>query len=194
MTEKRLNYAQLNLYFGLCDCDLVMEGEFEKHPTREYQKERNLEAFNVVQRAIVWDMVGIGGGSGLVGNLKEAQDIIIYSDNNIKGATDKIELIDCMHGSLRFYQHILFYNWLKEQEPELINELKKSGFKANPKRYYFIESLDGIHNKFNEDYPWFTALEFYENDQLVRFHGEYSKPSEKNIIIPKKIPRTDLPK
>lgn len=176
MKEK---YAELKLYYGLCQSDGCGEGEFL--PTREdnYSVTRFTRAMRTVQRYLQPDNewgLHFGSWERIVRNEDEAKTLIQFAEQNIRGASGLIELVDSMHGKIAFWRKIHFAGWKKAQQEELLRELKKSGYIPRDETKERLENqltsgdkLDEYWNKVIEedlkkldpDGPWKEALKFF---------------------------------
>ena len=127
-------HLELELYFGLCSCWGVSEGRFYgKPPQNDYDKQNRAAAMRVIQQELnsPWEhAIRIGHGmrcEQFVESNEEAQKIIDYAEKNIPNACSVIELVDCMHGNVRFYRKIKFDGATEKQLEGLIEKLKQSG-------------------------------------------------------------------
>jgi len=205
MAEK---YAELRLYDGNCPSLFCKEGRFDKN-LEEYLKKLkdanlpneqkwNYQSYiehhgNVMKRVREYldyesaqdnhpeDMMrGMYGICNVVQNESHAKKLIEYSEKNIKGVHPVIVLQYCMHGQIRFLRKIIFDSWTKEQEKELIEKLKSSGYSpvktgiktlekrlgkyVEPWNSYFKSEIVNLKRlkKISPDEPWKQALKFYE--------------------------------
>jgi hypothetical protein len=154
-------YAELTLYFGLCKCDVsIGEGKFDLDTEDERQEDINLAAMENVKRYLMpeWEFgltVVTGYGGYLVRSEPEAKTIIDYAEANIEDSRGIIELVDRMHGDIRFFRKIVFNGMTESRQDELIEQLKKSGYEPKVRR------KDELFEGRTTDDLWRRALEFY---------------------------------
>jgi len=63
----------------------------------------------------------------IVNDENEAKKLIEIAELNIRGASEVLEPVQAMHGKIAFWRKINFDGWIKNQQRQLIQELKKSG-------------------------------------------------------------------
>lgn len=173
------HHADLNLYFGLCTIDgFIGEGRFEMNAKDDWSMRRHMEAMDNVRRYLSpeWDFGLIVAGDRLVSSEQEAVRLIEYAESNIPKSGGLIELVDAMHGKIRFYRKIRFDGAIENQREELIGKMKQSGYVPKPPQDAFLAHLAGIFAKsyqgealeqklreigFGPDHSWHKALQFF---------------------------------
>jgi len=161
MSENK--YAELKLYFGYVPGSLLREGVFVNPPPNDYLKEAYFRAMNYVQRRLIpgyLESVNLGFEK-LVKTPQDAEELIEYAEDNIEGASRRIELVDYMHGMIRFYRKIHFEGWCENRKDELVGLLKKSEIKPEINRWWIEGLTDLKHKEQAEDKAWNAGLKFY---------------------------------
>jgi len=176
MAEK---YAELELYYDLCNSDGCGEGRFLPNSESEYSVNRFNRAMRTVERYLLKNCdYGLRlGYPRFVRDEDEAKTLIQFSEQNIKGASSLIELVDCMHGEIAFERKIYFESWVKSQQKELLQELKKSGYVPRDEQRerlemglapgetledkYWNELVEADIKKLDPNRPWKEALKFF---------------------------------
>jgi hypothetical protein len=138
------NYAELKLYYGLCDSDGCPEGKFYPDRTDDWSVRMFKYAIDLVNKNIdpnyPWKSVRLGW-EHFVESEDEARKLIDYAQYNIRGARSELSLVKCMHGNIAFWRKIDFDGWKKDQEQFLIEELKKSGYIPTDKERVRLENM-----------------------------------------------------
>lgn len=151
MTER---YAELMLYMGLCNNHGFGEGKFSKNLNDNYSKKRYMGAVQHVRKII--DLGATReeyvpsleyGYFKIVEDETEAKKLIEYCQQNIPSAEEVIELLDSMHGKIRFLRNIKFNGATQQDKSKLIEVINKSG-------------IGPIKHPHEEDYYWKHALMF----------------------------------
>lgn len=180
--EERNPHAILTLYLGLVESVGQGEGRFGEggwDPNSSNQRVKDF-FYACMKSAKEYIEPGLHKGgfrmgySPLTPTREEAESLVEYSRRNISGSEGIIQLVDQMHGKLRFLRQIRFNRWQQESEDELIKQLKRSGFSPendSPIREYKLfrddcdsqEGKDFWQTEIDElaDEPWKRALEFY---------------------------------
>lgn len=175
MTE---NYAELKLYFGLCNSDGCGEGRF----SLQRKDNVSLVQFDRAMTTVLHYLepsckygFRFGIAEHLVRDDKEASKLIEFAEKNITGASGVIELDSSRDGQLSFWKKIQFMGWMESQKEELISELRKSGYaprNENRERIEAMLKMNGmgenwqaiINDKLSQldpDRPWRDGLKFY---------------------------------
>jgi hypothetical protein len=177
MTEK---YAELKLYYGLCQSDGCGEGRFLPDRKDNWSANRFNRAMQTVTRYLQPDYewgLHFGSWEHIVRSEVEAKTLIQFAEQNIQGASGLVELVDSMHGKIAFWRKIHFTGWTKYQQEELLQELKKSGYNPVDEHKERLErdlkpensELNRHWNqliqeelkRLNPDKPWKQALKFF---------------------------------
>lgn len=170
MTKK--NYAELTLYFGLVYQDGIGERTFKSSDISSkylFIKEAYQSAMKNVLKYLDSKLLTIGWFP-LVKNEKEASYLIDFAEKNIPNSSGLIRLEDAQHGKIRFHRQIIFNGWIRDNESNLINELKKSGYEPENNE---MEQLVNIEKHFMTkrefkkkelkliNKPWESHIKFY---------------------------------
>lgn len=175
MTEK---YAELKLYFGLCNSDGCGEGRFSPQRKDNTSSVHFDRAMKTVQYYLAPERsygFRFGIAEHLVHDDKEASKLIEFAEKNIRGAWGVIELDNSRDGQLSFWKKIQFMGWTENQKEKLISELKKSKYiprDENRERIEAMLKMKGmgenwqatINDKLAQldpDRPWRDGLKFY---------------------------------
>jgi len=149
-------YAELMLYMGRCDNHGFGEGKFDENARDKYSRERYISVIQYVRREI--DRVARReehafldyGYFRVVKDEIEARRLIEYVKEHIPEAEEAIELVDSMHGKIRFLRKIRFGGASKKDRQRLIDIINKSGMGPikDPEEY-------------GADYCWERVLKFH---------------------------------
>src|SRR3989304_8268078 len=101
MPEK---YAELVLYFGLCNADGMSEGRFNLAITDRGNRIRYAYGIEIVQRYLTpewrWGLTIGDSDKSSVSTEEEASLLIGYTEANIPNSHSQIQLSDCKHGKI----------------------------------------------------------------------------------------------
>ncbi|MCK9595731.1 hypothetical protein M0R19_00920 [Candidatus Pacearchaeota archaeon] len=170
MTNK--NYAELTLYFGLVPQDGIGERTFESSDINSkslFIKEAYQSAMKNVLRYLDSKLLTIGWDP-FVKNEKEASYFIDFAEKNIPNSKGLIKLEDAQHGKIRFHRQIIFNGWGRDNESDLIDELKKSGYEPENKEMkqlvdiekHFMTKREFEKKKLKLiNKPWERHIKFY---------------------------------
>lgn len=168
-----MKYADLTLYFGLCNSDGRGEGRFDPSASDDWSRRRYLQAMQNVQKYLMqgWEYGLTVVDDYLVPSESDAVVLINFAEKNIPNSHGLIELVDRMHGKVRFFRRIRFDGAVEHQRDHLIEEMKKSGYvPINHNLDYFGRVLAELHSQnkqmlieegLDADAPWRKALKFY---------------------------------
>ncbi|MEI6731497.1 MAG: hypothetical protein WCK90_02330 [archaeon] len=152
-------YALLNLYCGFASSDGCPEVRFEKlfSSVLPYLEESgNLlwrgEAQQIRIKALQAVRRNLQSGlnkefdycySCLIPDEKIAAKVIDYAQDNIPGARERITLLSCMHGRIKFNRDIAFEGINELNRIELVDKFINAGFKGHDwDRSHLEDSLD----------------------------------------------------
>ena len=142
-------YADLTLYFGRCNADGRGEGRFDANAKDDWSRRRYMHAMENVQRYLSpgWGYGLTVVGGYLVSSEQEALTLIQHAETNIPNSHALVELVDSMHGDIRFFRKIRFNGAVESQRDELIRQMKKTGYvPKDPERERLAHALGGIYS------------------------------------------------
>jgi len=155
--KKSQNYAELNLYFAFVQNMGIGEGKFNPDDNSSWTKNRFYKAMERVRNSLNPNFDYLFHNitqKMFVSCEEEAKKVINFSEKNITGAYGKIELIDSLHGRVRFLRQIRFEDWGKNEVNDLVEMLKLSNVDSEYNALEYNEE----GNKFS---GWKSILEFY---------------------------------
>ena len=122
--------TELCLYFGRIGFGGLLEGPFNPNVQSEEGIWRYNQALSCVQdflRPKNRHMIQYGIRC-LVTNEDNASKLIEFSERSIPRSTGTIQLLDCIHGSTRFYRKISFLEWSSEHADRIAKEINEKGY------------------------------------------------------------------
>ncbi len=100
------------------------------------------------------------GYPSFVRSEEEAKELIRYAEENIPASRSTIELVDCVHGKIRFNRNIRFDGYTQDREQELIERLKESGYRPFDEEGERLKGLIDVSDR-DTDSLWREALVFH---------------------------------
>jgi hypothetical protein len=141
--KQEKKYAELTLYFGLCESKGCPEGGFRGLSEREeeYSKQKVEYAMGLIRNALHAAVAGeefprlmYGFGSdNFVTSEKEARQLTDFLSGKMENVKENIELNECIHGFLKFYRKLRFENLEREDKGKLIELIKETGLPSMSK-------------------------------------------------------------